>query len=749
MLHPTRLARLLLRAFPFVLVKVQRSEKRPLLQASIFTRRCVVACHASHCVPFFSTLKHLHPQTHTSTRTHDNTMGKKAKAPFVPKGRCLYEVRECAGKQVAIVTLDNAPMNPLSSGVRMGLDEHLKTATADERVDAIVLTGANGAFCAGADISEFSAGMRGPNLVKVINAYEASAKPVVAAIDGVALGGGCELTLAAHYRVATAQSRLGLPEVNLGLLPGAGGTQRMPRLVGAERAADLMCTGAPLSAKQALGLGVLDSIVDGNVVVAAVQLAAKVCGVDLATRRLCSRPATATDAQLAALSKKWGKLRAGETAPQAIIRCVAAARQADFFAGLAVEQKEFMPLMTGNQSKAMQYMFFAERACWKVPGLTAKPKTLQTIGIVGAGQMGCGIAQACAKGGYKVVMIDNDAALAEKRLEGIRKELAGRVKKGKLTEAKAKALGGAITCGGSDFAALKDCDMVIEAVFENMAVKKEVFAKLDAVCKAGAVLASNTSYLSIDEIAAATRRPEDVVGVHFFVPAHVMKFLENVAGAKTSPQTVATTMAFGKKIGKIAILCNTCDGFVANRMMAFQGSVQLQKAGVSPHVVDAAALKFGMRIGPFVMSDMVGLDLFSREAERTGKLDTENNLMHFLYSKGCHGMKNGRGYYVHAKGQAPVPNPLVAEFEQRKGTVAPKLSDEEIARRLYFPVINEGFNVLSEGIVSKVSDIDIALVYGYNFPRFSGGPMKVCLLAFCCCLRVLTHTHTVRGADRA
>ena len=683
------------------------------------------------CVPYPPPLTPPHRQDKDPT----SPMARGQKKPFVPKGKVHYEVRHCEGSNIAVFTLDNPPMNPLSSGIRMGLDENLKRALADTTVDGIVVTGAHGAFCAGADISEFSGGMRGPNLVELIHSIEASTKPVVAAIDGVALGGGCEVSLGCHYRIATSRSMLGLPEVNLGLLPGAGGTQRMPRLLGCEQAIELMCKGAPLPSQRALQLGVLDEVVDRNIVVAGVQLCASVAsrGVNLANRRICSRNAVGSPAVFDMARKKWGKVRRGENAPQAIINCVQAATAGDFFkVGMATERKEFMALMTDDQAKAMQYMFFAERACWKVPGLKTKPAPLKTVGIIGAGLMGGGIAMSCANAGIKVLLVDAKPEFLEKGMKVIGANYETSVKRGSMKEARAKRAFGNIKPSGTDYAVFKDCDMVIEAVYENMDIKKEVFGKLDAVCKKGCILATNTSYLSIDEIAASTSRPEDVVGCHFFSPANVMPLLENVRGSKTSGRTIATAMAFGKRIGKICVLVNNCHGFVANRMMGKQGATSMLYSGFLPEEIDAAAEKFGMRMGPMRMNDLVGLDLFGREKERAGTLDTKGNVTDFLFANGNFGMKSGKGLYVYDAKRRAQPNPEVAAFMQRvwkeTGVTRPNLTPEVLAQRVYFPVINEGFRLLEEGVVSRASDIDVALVYGYNFPRYLGGPMKVCLL---------------------
>ncbi|KAJ9441831.1 Glyoxysomal fatty acid beta-oxidation multifunctional protein MFP-a [Diplonema papillatum] len=651
--------------------------------------------------------------------------GKKA----APKGTVHLEVREHAGKKVAVLTMDNPPANPLSLGIRMGFDKHLKEVMADSSIAAVVVTGAHKNFCAGADISEFSGGMRGPSLPELISRMETASKPVVAAIDGVALGGGCEVSLGCHWRLATKRSIVGLPEVNLGLLPGAGGTQRMPRLIGGAAAIDAMCIGAPLNAAKAKQVGIFDQIIEGDVVAAAVKFAAgEALSANLDDRRLCNRTTQLSEADLKKAAAKFGKMRKGEVAPEAIIRCVVASTRGTFAEGMKVEGAEFMKLFSGDQPKAMQYMFFAERACWKVPGLTAKPADLKTVGVIGAGLMGGGIAMCCAEAGINVLLVDAKPEFLERGMKVIEKNYGVSVKRGSMKEEKAKQAFSRIRPSGSDYAVFKDCDMVIEAVFENMDIKKQVFGKLDKVCKRGCILASNTSYLSIDEIASATSRPEDVIGTHFFSPANVMKLLENVRGKKTSQRTIATAMAFGKRIGKIAVLVNNCHGFVANRMMAMQGANKLLYSGLLPHVIDNAAENFGFRMGPMRMGDLVGLDLGAREREREGKLDVTNNLTDFLYKRGDFGMKTGCGIYKYDERRKATRNSETEEFLndywKRHQVVKRSLTDDQIVREIYFPVINEGFKCLEDGIVNRVSDIDIAIVYGYNFPRYRGGPMK-------------------------
>lgn len=647
-------------------------------------------------------------------------------------GSVRYEKATAAdGSCVAVLTMDNAPVNALSEGVRTGLDERLATALADSDVKAIIVTGGNGAFCAGADISEFSKGLAGPPLPMVCASLEASTKPVVAAVDGVSLGGGCEVALGCHWRVASTRAEAGLPEVNLGLLPGAGGTQRLPRLIGAEKGIDFMCTGVPVKAEAAVKLGIYDTIVSGDaaaVLKAAVDFAASKVGSNLAERRLStlSVPSPGADA-IASKRKRYGQMRGGEVAPQAIITCIEASTDRPFDEGMKVEMKEFGTLLFGDQSRALQYMFFAERACSKVPGLTAEPGPLGSAGIVGAGLMGGGIAMCCAEAGMTVTLLDASQENLDKGMAVIKKNYARSVQRKSKTQAQVDKIMTLITpsLAYTDFAG---CDIVIEAVFENMALKKEIFAKFDEVCKPGCILASNTSRLSIDEIATATKRPEDVVGCHFFSPANVMRLLENVRGAKTSPRTMATAMAFGKKIKKVTCLVGNCDGFVANRIFAVSGAGELLHAGVMPHEIDAAAQAFGMKMGPFQMKDLVGLDLFGRERAKTGEARPEKIIPDALFKAGRFGQKNGKGYYAYDEKlnmrRDPEAEETVKNVWRNLGVEPKTLSSEEIIDVVYLPVVNEGFKCLEEGIANKPGDVDVCAVFGYSWPRFTGGPMQ-------------------------
>jgi len=635
------------------------------------------------------------------------------------------------GSCIAVLTMDNAPMNPLSSGVRTGLDTHLKSATSDPEVKALVITGAHAAFCAGADISEFSSGMSGPPLPTVIEDLEACIKPVIACVDGVSLGGGLEVALGCHYRIASERAMAGLPEVNLGLLPGAGGTQRLPRLIGAEPAIDFMCNGAPLKAAQAAKIGIYDQVVSGDkpaVLNAAVEFAASKIGSDLGPRRLSTFNAKAPPVGVFdAKRKQYAASRKGENAPQAVINCIEAATKDDFRDGMNVEGSEFGQLFFGSQSKALQYMFFAERQAAKIPGLEAKPGPLNAIGIVGAGLMGGGIAMCCAEVGMKVVMLDVDAKNLERGMNVIKKNYARSVKRGSKTQQVVDKILANITPTTS-YDALGEADIVVEAVFENMDLKKKIFAEFDRVCKPGCILASNTSRLDIDEIADSTKRPTDVIGCHFFSPANVMKLLENVRGPRTSERTIATAMAFGKKIGKVTCLVGNCNGFIANRVMGVSPSHELIQEGVMHHAQDSAAEAYGMKMGPFRMADLVGLDLFGRERAKMGIAKPNEFIFDAMFAAERFGQKNGKGFYKYGDDLKMSPDPeankIIENCWKNTGVTPKNLSDEEIIDRLYLPVVNEGFKCLEEGMAIRPSDIDICCVFGYNWPRYHGGPMQ-------------------------
>lgn len=642
----------------------------------------------------------------------------------------LYEKRQTKDGHVAILTMDNKPVNALSEGVRVGLDKCVKDLVADPEIKAAVLTGASGVFCGGADISEFATGLNGPSLPQVISVMENSSKPIVAAVDGLALGGGFEVALGCHWRLASTRAQAGLPEVNLGILPGAGGTQRLPRLIGAEKSVDFMCRGAPMKAQKAKEVGLFDEVIEGDhaaVLQACVDFALSKTSVDLDARRLGQGKAQGGD-----ISKKrqeYNKLRAGEAAPQAIITCIEAAVSKDFKDGMKVEFQEFCKLMTGSQAQALQYMFFAERQCQKIPGVAGavRPHQLKCCGIVGAGLMGGGIAMACAEAGMKVVLLDRDEKNLERGINVIKKNYARSVDRKSKSQVQVDELLSKLS-GSTSYEALADCDIVVEAVFENLELKKDIFTRLDEVCKPGCVLASNTSYLDIDQIADATNRPQDVIGCHFFSPANVMKFLENVRGPRTGAETISTAMSFGKRLGKVTCLVGNCPGFVANRVMGVSGWMNVMSEGVFPHEIDAAAEAYGMRMGPCRMWDLVGIDLFAREREREGQLNPEKFVLDAMYKAQRYGQKSGKGFYTYDEKRRhqrdPTAEALIQQVWKTNGVQAKTVSEEEIIDNLYLPVVNEGFKCLEEGMAIRASDVDVCCVFGYNWPRYRGGPMK-------------------------
>mmetsp|Transcript_25748 Transcript_25748/g.59546 ORF Transcript_25748/g.59546 Transcript_25748/m.59546 type:complete len:712 (+) Transcript_25748:95-2230(+) len=650
------------------------------------------------------------------------------------KGTVHYQQKTAPGGQaVAVLTMDNKPLNPLSSGVRTGLEEGLKKALSDDAVKAVVVTGASGAFSSGADVAEFATGISGPPLPVVIAALEASHKPVVAAIDGVALGGGCEVALGCHYRLSSERSRVGLPEVNLGILPGAGGTQRLPRLIGVDASVDFMCTGVPLGAQQAQKVGIFDKVVPGDyeaVVAAAIQLAAESTGADLSQLRLCSKTAQASGSLSELLEKKrkaYAASRKGEAAPQAILTCIEAAAQKKFQDGMKVEGKEFGKLFVGDQAKAMQYMFFAERACSKIPGLKVAPGPLDSIGIIGAGLMGGGIAMCCAEAGMKVTLLDVDPKNLEHGVNVIKKNYDRSVQRKSKSQAQVDKYLALITPSTS-YDSLGGVDIVVEAVFENMDLKKKIFASLDSVCKPGCVLASNTSGLNIDEIASATKRPAEVIGCHFFSPANVMKLLENVRGPRTSDRTIATAMALGQKIGKVTCLVGNCDWFIANRIIGVSGFSILVNGGLLPHEIDAAAEEYGMRMGPARMADLVGIDLMGRERARKGIAEPTKVVQDGLYAAERYGQKAGKGFYKYSDklelSRDPVAEELIQEVWKTAGVSKKTMSNDDIVSTLYLPCVNEGFKCMEEGMAMRASDIDVCCVFGFNWPRYRGGPMQ-------------------------
>ncbi|HYS17600.1 MAG TPA: 3-hydroxyacyl-CoA dehydrogenase NAD-binding domain-containing protein [Candidatus Binatia bacterium] len=639
--------------------------------------------------------------------------------------------------RVAVLTVDNPPVNALSQHVRKGLHDGIKQATADGAVQAIVIVCAGRTFIAGADITEFGKPPTEPSLHSVLDLIESSPKPVVSAIHGTALGGGLEVTLACHYRVGVKSARFGLPEVKLGILPGAGGTQRLPRVVGPQKALQMIVSGDPIGADEALRVGLIDEIVAGG---AAGDLAA--AGVAFAEKVLNERrplkkirdlddkiaPARGKPEIFAEFRKSVARQTRGFRAPENCIKAVEAAVNLPFAEGLKRERELFVELLNSPESKAQRYFFFAEREAAKIPDVPADTPTreIKKAAVIGAGTMGGGIAMNFANAGIPVTVIEVAQEALDRGLGIVRKNYEATAARGRLTPADVEKRMGLITAS-VDFKAAADADIVVEAVFEEMPVKREVFAKLDAVCKPDAVLATNTSTLDVDEIASATKRPESVIGTHFFSPANVMRLLENVRGKKSSKTTVATAMTVGRRIGKVPVLVGVCYGFVGNRMLHQRG-LQAEKLileGAAPHEVDRVLTDFGFPMGPFAMGDLAGLDVGWRIRKGRG---VKAPVADRICELGRFGQKTGAGYFRYEKGdRTPIPDleveKIIVDVATSLGITRRALSDEEILQRLLYPMVNEGAKILDEKIAIRASDIDVIWVYGYGWPVYRGGPM--------------------------
>ncbi len=635
--------------------------------------------------------------------------------------------------RVAVLTVDNPPVNALSQHVRKGLHDGIKQATADGGVQAIVIVCAGRSFIAGADITEFGKPPSEPSLHAVLDLIEGAPKPVVSAIHGTALGGGLEVTLACHYRVGVKGARFGLPEVKLGLLPGAGGTQRLPRVVGVEKGLQMMVSGDPIGADEALRAGLIDEIVDGDLATAGVAFAEKV----LDEKRPLRKIRDLTDKIAAARSKpeifaEFRKSVARQTrgfrSPESIVKAVEAAVSLPFDQGIKRERELFVELLNSAESKAQRYFFFAEREAAKIPDVPADTpaKAIKKAAVIGAGTMGGGIAMNFANAGIPVTVVEVAQEALDRGLGIVRKNYEATAARGRLTPADVEKRMGLIT-GSVDFEAAADADIVIEAVFEEMPIKQEVFARLDAICKADAVLATNTSTLDVDEIASATKRPESVIGTHFFSPANVMRLLENVRGRKSSKTTIATAMAVGRRIGKVPVLVGVCYGFVGNRMLHQRG-LQAEKLileGAAPHQVDRVLADFGFPMGPFAMGDLAGLDVGWRIRKGRG---VKAPVADRICELGRFGQKTGAGYFKYEKGdRTPIPDleveKIIVDVATSLGITRRAISDEEILQRLLYPMVNEGAKILDEKIAIRPSDIDVIWVYGYGWPVYRGGPM--------------------------
>ncbi|WP_434106745.1 3-hydroxyacyl-CoA dehydrogenase NAD-binding domain-containing protein [Paraburkholderia caffeinilytica] len=647
--------------------------------------------------------------------------------------------RELRGK-VLLVTIDHAPVNALSADVRRGLLAAIEAADADKVVEAVLIVGAGRNFIAGADIREFGKPPVPPSLPDVCNRIEACTKPVVAAIHGAALGGGLEVALAAHYRLAVEGAKLGLPEVQLGLLPGAGGTQRTPRLIGAQPALDLILSGRHAGAKEALALGLVDRLGSSDDILAeGLAYVHELLAAHAPVRR--TRDAAALNDRAASLAAvataraETAKKSRGLFSPLKIVDAVEAAIEQSFEDGLQLERKLFLQCIDSPQRAGLIHAFFAEREVLKAPETRdAKPRALNKIGVVGGGTMGAGIAVAVLDAGLPVTMIErDDAALARGRAH-IEKVYDGLIAKGRMSAQK-KADVMTRWHGSTSYDALTDADLVIEAVFEDLSVKQAVFAELDRVCKAGAVLATNTSYLDIDAIAASISRPADVIGLHFFSPANIMKLLEVVVPKQVSADVVATAFELAKKLRKTPVRAGVCDGFIGNRVLAVYRSAAdaMMEDGASPYQIDAAVRAFGFPMGPFQVVDLAGGDIgWATRKRRAATRNPEARYVQIadrLCERGWFGQKTGRGFYLYPEGsRSGAPDAeveAIIEAERVRAGITPRtFTDEEIIRRYMAAMINEGANVVHEGIALRPLDVDVTFLYGYGFPRYRGGPMK-------------------------
>ncbi len=637
---------------------------------------------------------------------------------------------------VAVLAANNPPVNALGVDVRRGLQTGIERAESDG-AKAVLIYGKGRTFFAGADIREFGRPLQEPGLPSLCNRIEAAPMLVVSVLHGTALGGGLELALSSHYRVALPSAKVGLPEVHLGLIPGAGGTQRLPRITGVEAALDIITSGRQVRADEALKLGLVDKVQDGDPREIGLAYVRELLDSGAARRAVGEMPAP-EPVDFDAVHEQVLKKGRGQMSPAAAVRAIQVACEAESFeAGLARERKMFTDLMASDQREGMIHAFFGERAVGKLPELKGvEPRMLHHIGVIGGGTMGAGIATACLLSGLPVTMLEMSPEAAHAAKERIAGNLSGALKRGKLSqEAHDDILENKLELA-TGYGALSGVDLVIEAVFEDMEVKKQVFTKLDEVCKDGAVLASNTSYLDINEIAAMTKRPGDVIGLHFFSPAHVMKLLEIVVADKTAPDVVATGFALGHRLRKVSVRAGVCDGFIGNRILSTYRTCadHMVLDGASPYQIDKALTDFGFAMGPFAVSDLAGLDIgwAVRKRKRAEGMDPrarDSSYADKLCEDGHFGQKTGKGYYVYEKGKrGGVPNPevmpLIEAERAEKGITPRDFTDEEIVRRYMTAMVNEAARVVGEGIARRPLDVDVTLLYGYGFPRYRGGPLK-------------------------
>ena len=642
---------------------------------------------------------------------------------------------------IAVVTMNHPPVNGLGFANRAGIADGLAKAAADASVKAVVLTGAGRAFSAGADITELDGpmAMAEPNLLTLIKMIETSSKPVVAAIHSICMGGGLELALSCQYRVAAPGAQIGLPEVKIGVIPGAGGTQRLPRVLGVETAMNMIVTGEPVKSELLASLPgqkLIDQMIDGDLLAGAVKFAQGIADVrPLPSVRNLQVKHPNPDAYVQFVRNMVKGMSKNFPAPLACVEAVAASLKARTLdEGIAEELRIFRGILLSPEAKALRHAFFGERAASKIPDVpeSTPQRDIKTVGVIGAGTMGGGITMNFLNAGIPVVLLEMKQEALDKGLATIRRNYDNTMKKGKLKPEQVEQRMAAVT-GTLSYDAFADVDLVVEAVFENMDVKQTVFETLDKVCKPGAILASNTSYLNIDKIAGFTQRPQDVIGLHFFSPANVMRLLEVVRGAQTAPDVLATSMAVAKTIKKIAVVSGVCDGFIGNRMLARYGAAAqgLLNAGALPQQIDGALQKYGMAMGPFRMGDLAGLDIGwatrKRKAAEAG-VQMQPNVADRLAEAGRYGQKTGAGYYRYEAGKRdPIPDPvteqLIADHRAANGITPRKIRDEEVVERCIFALVNEGARILEEGIAARASDLDVVYLNGYGFPLHRGGPM--------------------------
>jgi len=646
----------------------------------------------------------------------------------------MQAVSSTLSGNIRVIVIDNPPVNATSQAVRAGLMQAVEQAAGDDDTHAIVIACAGATFVAGADIKEFGKPPLNPHLSEVIHAIESSAKPVVAAIHGSALGGGLELALGCHYRVVDGKARLGLPESTLGIIPGAGGIPRLLRLAGVDKALDMAAGGKPIGAAEALEAGVADALTQEDVRAAAVAFAQRVLAEGGAARRTRELPAPGCESQVfEAARAKFQASHRGQLAPQACVDVAERSVASGFDDSVAYGRERFRELVTSPQAQALRHAFFAERVATKPAGLSADEVVpIRKAGVVGAGTMGTGIAMCFLNAGIPVVLVEQNETVLASSVETVGKTYRNDVAKGRIAEAMQRTRCDALT-PTLRYESLHDCDIVVEAVFEDMGVKQQVLASIEENLRPDALIATNTSFLDIDALAAGLRRPENVVGMHFFSPAHIMKLLENVRGARSSPRALATIQALGKRLGKVAVMVGVSDGFVGNRMLArrTRECYFMLEEGALPEQVDRVLCEFGFPMGQFQLNDLAGLDVAWRNRQsrldRLSEREVACNILDEIVAAGRHGQKTGAGFYTYDAQRKRSVDPTISELivrnAERRGIARRAISDEEILERCLYAMINEGALILEEGVASRPEDIDTIWLNGYGFPRFRGGPM--------------------------